>query len=734
MNSESLSASPLTTALVTTAKDTVTTTATTQMFCFQIPTADLVYFSTLPASVQDEVKLRLAQMQCIASARKVNTACKQIAAGLKQFTRGMSWQRLRTLWYQFAGGVVNPDGSPKFRAGDWRILVNWAKVGAVRCELKPEFVEFWRMLCEQHQRVTSSAWRQLVFEIWRGKVPFTIKGKRYQLIPGYEVWPEAEPATDLPAGWSEGNLYNYTPDRYELAAARIGIQKASSLGFKIRTSRFGLKIGEFMEFDDHEFNVKVNFPGQMRSLRPRCFGAVDALSDCMFSMVIKPTFWDLDAQAKQVLTEKDFMWFVVAVLTHRGYRADIGTMLLVEHGTATVRGNKKLRIDSPLRDDFEKRIYDATAGKVRVDRGGRFHTKANPGQFAPPTGGNFRFKPHVEQFWRMLDDWLDVLKGQTGNNAGSTHSTNPEEMERTDAYNNKLLKVAQAMGVADASKLILPRMTFDEFISVAHRVRDLVNDDPEHACNSWEKCGFVTKEYRAELSSTWNPLALLPGEPTDVQALVSQSDLHFRARRMTRFEADRSSLTEAPLTPLPMEAIPALVGPNHAGKPITVRSGKFEFEDWRIGPDPILFVAQDATGHPLREGATFIPYCNPMSPDALVICDARGAVVSVCPPDLNPSKNDEAGVKEAMGAKAHWQAVKLAGQRARQAPSGADVDFMKRHNAAVMGGKPVTHEEKQRERNVRKFQGDAEVLAEESEVRDQRSDAIPEDFSAEALL
>ena len=655
------------------ATDTGRAPATAQIY-FDIPPGDLVYFcNALPALVQAATRVRLAQMAKIHAARKKNTACKEIARGLYNHSRGVKWQTLRGLYYNFT-----KYGTEKYSAGDWRILVNWARVGAERSELKPAFVEFWRMLCENHQRVTSGAWRQLINEIWTPRQPFTIKKKKYDMIPGYVTWPEADPATGFPPGWSEANLYNYTPDKYELAAARIGIQKASALGFKIRTNRFGLRLGEFMEFDDHEFNVKVNFPGQMRSLRPRCFGAVDALTDCMFSMVIKPTFWDMDAQQKRVLSEKDFMWFVVAVLTHRGYRADVGTMLLVEHGTATVRGNKKLRIDNPLRDDFEKRIYDATNGKVRVDRGGRFHTKANPGQFAPPSGGNFRFKPHVEQYWRMLDDWLDALRGQTGK--GRDHA--PEELERTDAYNNKLLKLAHVMGVDDASRLILPRMTFDEFTLVAHKVMNLINDDKDHACNSWEKCGFLTKEFRRDLKAPWQPAALLAQESSDVRALVADSDQHFQVRRMTRAEADRKHVHE--LTALPFEMIPTLVGKDHAGEPITVQGGKFKFSDWRIGPDPLVFVAMDKNCQPLREGARFTPYCNPMSPDVLVICDASGAVVSVCPPDLYPSKNDEAGVKAAMGAKNKWQAEKLTPQRARHAEAGKEVDFMKRHNAQVV--------------------------------------------------
>jgi len=638
-------------------------------FSFDIPAADLSYFSSLPDTVQAEVRRRLYIMQFIFAAGKINPACKFVAVNLRQFGGELSWHRIRALFYQFR------DGTPKYEARDWRILVNWSRAGGT-ASLNPKFVEFWRMLCERHQRVTTSAHRELL-QIWRTR--FDSDFKEYKFIPGHDTWPESDPATDLPAGWTPGNLARYTPDKYELAAARIGIQKASALGFKIRTSRLGLRLGEFMEFDDHEFNVKVNFPGQLRSMRPRCFGAVDVLTDCMFSMVIKPTFWDLEAQAKKVLSEKDFMWFIVAVLTHRGYRPDVGTMLLVEHGTATVRGNKTLRIDNPLRDDFEKRIYDATMGRVRVDRGGRFHQKANPGQFAPPSGGNFRFKPHVEQFWRMLDDWLDALKGQTGKGRDFA----PEEMERTDAYNSKLLKAAQALGVEEASRLILPRMTFDEFTHAANTVMNLINDDPDHKCNSWEKCGFLTKEYRRELTAdAWKPYQLIGEEPAEIQSLVAQNDLHYRVRRMTRSEADRRHAAE--LTRLPFESIPALVGPEYAGAPITVRGGKFQFQDWRIGPDAMEFVALDAAGHPLREGEKYIPYCNPMSPDVLVVCDARHAVVSVCPPVIMPARNDEAGVKTAMGFKNHWTSVKLAPQRARHTATGDAVEFMKQHNAQVL--------------------------------------------------
>jgi hypothetical protein len=687
----------------------------TNGFCFELPQKDLVFFTTLPASVQDETKLRLQWMRLIATAGKVNPACKQIAATLKTFARGFSWQRIRSLWYQFQGGT------DKYPAGDWRILVNWAKVGTDRRELPAIFVEkVWRKLCEDNQRVTSEAWRELC-QIWRTR--FDSHGVEWRDLPGYAVWPEAEPETGLPKGWTLQNLGRYTPDKFELAAARIGIQAASNLGLKVRTSRVGLKLGEHVGFDDHEFDVKVNFPGQLQSWRPRCFGAVEDLSDAMPLLVVKPTFWDAEEEQKRVLTERDFMWFVVTYLTTRGYRLDTGTMFFVEHGTAAIR------------DWFETNITAVTNGKVKVARGGKFNKTAHGGQFAAPGGGNYRFKRLVEQYWRMINDRLASLPGQTGLN----RDRNPEEMDRTDNYNNKLLKAAQSMDVERAAQIIFPRLAWNEFVSLAHEKIAAINNERDHKCQGWEKCGFLLKEWRCEPHLlTWNPMPLLAEQSQEVQTSVATNDLLYRVRRMTRAEAYARHAQE--LTTVPVHCIPALVGKNHAlrnGDPFTVRGGEFEFEDWRIDSDPIRFRALDASGRPLREGDQFIAFCNPMQPDALVICDASLRVISVCPPVDMPAHNDEAGIKRAMGAKNSWTAAKLAAQRGRHEADANAIDFIKRHNAAVLGGTATSQAEKKRVRNVKRFAGSAEQLAEveTSNIQHPTSNPEPgEDFSAEALL
>jgi hypothetical protein len=122
-----------------------------------------------------------------------------------------------------------------------------------------------------------------------------------------------------------------------------------------------------------------------------------------------------------------------------------------------------------------------------------------------------------------------------------------------------------------------------------------------------------------------------------------------------------------------------------------------------------------------------------MNPDTLVICDASLRVISACPPVHMPAHNDEEGIKRAMGAKNSWLAAKLSAQRGRHEADAKAIQFIKRHNAAVLGGTATSQVEKQRARNVKRFKGDAEQLAQPEAARE---DARPtsEDFSAEALL
>lgn len=635
----------------------------------------------LPAALQTETRLLLARLQRIHAANNKSKECDLIAAELLRIgkAKGNSKVRLYTHYFHYVKGWTNRCGNT-FLPGDWRSVVNWAKAGPrgrtddPADALPADFLNFWRKLCENHQRVSSEAWRELI-QIW--ETGMDDERTRYKAIPGYATWPEREPKTLVPRGWTYKNLMRHAPDAFERTAARVGIQAASQVGLKLRFSRKGVKVGEFISFDDHEFNVKVNFPGQMRSMRPRCFGAAEYVSGCCFNLTVKPTLWDADEQAKKVLTETDFMWFVVAILTDFGFRADTGTTFLVEHGTAAIR------------EEFEQRIRECTGGAVKVDRSGRFHRPAHGGQFAAPSGGNFRFKP-IEQYWRMIDDRLDGLVGQSGTNAGSTASSKPEELERADAYVSKLLKYAATLPVEQAAQLIIQRLTWNEFLAHAWDKRDAINDDFNHAMRNWEKCGFVTKEFRLRATSNeWFPQAALQKLPEPqrlaLAARIAQDDLLFRVRKLSRAEALAKHQHE--LTKLPLEMIPALVGQRFAwdgGRQLPVTGGKFMVKDWRISSDPIEFIAADLKGERLREDSKWLAFVNPMSPHILIACDPALRVIGLCPLMPEPAKNDAVAVKHALGLQRSWFKRALAPMNERHAADAEALDFMKQHNAALL--------------------------------------------------
>ena len=633
---------------------------------FDVPARDAREFARLPWAVQQEVQALLKMFKAIADAKKKAPLIKRFAAHLNgQGRRGYSAPRLTAKFYAFVR-----------EGGDWRSLVNKAKAPEDTEKLPGAFIEFWKKLCEDNQRVTSEAYRELL-TIWR--THYATDGTHYKAIAGYDCWPLAEEGASHPQGWGKRNLYRYTPDAVELAAARIGIQTASGVGLKLRFGRVGLKPFQFVQCDDHEFDARINFPGQLQSYRPRCFGAAEVLTSCLFHLAMKPTLWDIADQSKIGLSQKhDAMWFFVSLFTDHGFRLDTGTTALIEHGTTTVSA------------ELEKLFYDCSGGKISFQRSGRYHHAAHGGQFAPKSGGNPRFKAIIEGYWRLLNDRLAALPGQVG--MDRLHA--PEENGRAEAYNSKLLKAATSFPVEQAANLILPRLTWDEFCRFVFEKWDAINSDTQHKIKQWEKCGFLLKEWRADFNAAWETetklLELTTEQRQAVVAVLTQNDSLVRVRRMSRWEAFRKHAGE--LHRLDHATIPALVGQSNAlrgGDPLTVRNGVFEFEDWRIAPDALVYLAVDEKGNRLREGEKFIGFCNPMSPGALIACDARLRVVAICPPMLQPTPGVD-DIRPALGLKKSWWSRALASQQARHAPDAEALKFMKAHNERVLAGAPVT--------------------------------------------
>jgi hypothetical protein len=117
---------------------------------------------------------------------------------------------------------------------------------------------------------------------------------------------------------SYGNLNRYSPSRAEKLVTRIGPVAASAVRKKVLTSRVGLRLGQFVEFDDQVYDQKVNFFGrvQSRAMRPLGFNALDLLSGFPASYSFKPTLWNDALKVKEQLKEIDMMWFIHQLPLH----------------------------------------------------------------------------------------------------------------------------------------------------------------------------------------------------------------------------------------------------------------------------------------------------------------------------------------------------------------------------------------------------------------------------------
>jgi hypothetical protein len=297
------------------------------------------------------------------------------------------------------------------------------------------FREFWRKLGEQNQRDWAAAHTELV-KIWR--TGFDFKGRKHTAIPGYDTWPVADEFTDLPDGWSYANLMRHVSDPYDQAAARIGRAKASEHRLQVLTTRVGLKVGQYYEFDDQRVRPKNSLP--KKPMRPLGFGVVDVLSDCIFQTGFKPCLWDYEEEAKRKLTEREFMWFVVAVLTGTGYRRDkIGTRLIVERGTAAIR------------EDFAERLQATLGDYVIVERGGRMGRSAHDGQWDASSKGNFKTKRLIEGMWRIVRDQTASLPAQVGKDRDHA----PEQLDGAERYTNQIHRRADDSMLSDADRALL---------------------------------------------------------------------------------------------------------------------------------------------------------------------------------------------------------------------------------------------------------------------------------------
>lgn len=678
---------------------------------FCIPQADLKENAhKLGFKDWSQIRETLSLLQQIHFDRNKSAALRTIAARYHG-RRGFSENSLSRKYYAYIASQ-----------SDWRTLIDRAKAGPAFWNLDAPiglpkaFLEFWKSLCERNQRCNAPARRELL-RIWKtgqGLDPATGKTIHYKKFPGYPDWSlsalSASPR-EIPPGWSPANLNRHAPSKFELAVARHGREGASAYRRQVFTTRVGLHVGQFYLFDDLEYDLLVNFPGNRLATRPLGLVALDLLSACAIGLGFKPVVIDPEG-TKRKLKERDMLWLVADVLCTKGYRPvsassasprDIfpGTTLIVEHGTAAIRA------------DFEARIATATGGSVRVQRSG-ISNEHLAGLFEGASKGNPRFKAALESLFNLVHNEGANLPAQTG--LDRQHS--PTQTVGLQKYNTQLLKLAEQLPAHRRELLQFPVMTFQQFVEVTLDIFKNINTRTDHDLEGWEKSGFIEQEFTLQIPSApsasprENSASLTRSSALSAQSF-SQSQwlslpahqraalkplVNARARQLSPQEVWNRSAHQ--LQKLGNHALPILLGPDF-GVEKSVSKGYITIEDQELSSEPLRFPAllspqcsmPNAQCSMLNDGQKFLTYLNPHNLDQLILTDAQGRYLGVLERQETPCRADVERVHRQLAAAKHEEAQRLAPVVTRALPLAESRRDMHQNNARVFEGQPITDAE-----------------------------------------
>jgi hypothetical protein len=589
-------------------------------------------------------------------------ACAQrhtcVAEAVAAFGGLMGWspKKARRIW-------------DKVRHKGWKGALDGrrAKIKKNSLVSRPLFVAQWKALCDQHHGSISAAWHALVTLYGAG-------GK----IDGYEEWngrPEADARTGLPVGWSYRNLSVFAPDRQDRVMAHVGRKAFAAKTTALWTSRVGLHCGEVYQFDDVWHDHKVFFGRAL--VRIMELGAIDLFSTRRVKYGLAPRVRDEDG--KNVGLKESYMqWLLTALLMETGYWPE-GCTLIVEHGTAAIS------------DEFEKRIFDASAGKIRVARSGIQNKPALLGWWAGEGGGNPRMKACLESLHGYYHKRLGLLPAQVG---GNSRVDKPEALSQIEKYAASLARELDKFTPEQIDALLgmlrLPAVTFNQFHGLLDQFYTVIDSRDQHDLEGWDKAGLVRAQWRLSTGSTdWHDAGELATLAEEQYAVVrtmldSNKDL-MRPRRMSPLEVWSEGARR--LRRLPPWCVHQLL-PQEAGRELTVRNHRIEFADAEIDPDGLRYegVAAGAHGEQLllKEGEKYLAYVNPLAPRLAYLCEADGRYVGASLRIERAPRTSREAVFAAIGKEAARQTVRMSGYRARNAGEAVVHQDMLAHNVQIL--------------------------------------------------
>lgn len=480
-------------------------------------------------------------------------------------------------------------------------------------------------------------------------------------IPGF-IDPPSITAKGFPDGLSQETIRRCGPDAYQRALAHQGKKTASGLLPSIPTNRIGVGYLERIFFDDQMYDHYIREVGYDKPMRPIGFNALDYLTGAFLDFHIRLRWWDENAEVNRGLTQREFVWFVLGLLSTVGYRTDSrGTRLVFEHGTANSWTSETGKLVTALGyTSFDDALHAITDQHVTIDRSGKFNQATwKEMLFVPKSAGNFRYKAPIESMFRAVRTHGLLLPGATGRKADLA----PEESYGLEREERRWLKLANKMPghLAEAVKSNL--FSFMEYYMAYRTIYAGINADPEHELKDWDKIGFCKRvwHWNEDPVDMWRPRAELANLPEHVKAtfdaqLLANPGLQ-QVHRMSRAEAVRACENDTAIRTLSKWKFHQVL-PLAWAIPITVRSNR-EI----VVNDPLIKGTGDLTyfttcrnerGHVihLQPGDNLLCHLDPFRPDELIVMDQKGVPIGMTPrrPDDVPSNSEIA--KELLGARA----------------------------------------------------------------------------------
>lgn len=580
-----------------------------------------------------------------------------------------------------------------YRERGWLGLVNAAK--CPETGLPPAFKAWVESLHLRNQRDSSGAAVQRIvidqWSLWRRT------GDPQHALPGFTT-PPPPSIKGYPAGFSTKNLNRLKPCQHNQRLARQGTKTASAFLPSILKTRVGLKFGQVMFFDDQDYDQRIVAPGlSQKAMRPQGFNALDYLSGCFVDYIIRTRYLDADTETVKSLNQQDFVWFVLRVLTHIGYRTDDdGSVFVFEHGTASGYNNQKIETANGL-SNFDEALAFVTGGKLRIERSGLFNQPAFAGMlFRPQSSGNFRFKSPIESMFNLVRNESSMLLGQIGLNE-RTHG--PEENYGLDIYTTQLLKAYATLSPDRQEMIRWPLHTLAQFGQLYASIYETINARTDHALEGWEQCGHVVPLIRLapDESAPWmtpDQLAKLPARTQELALSLLDAPGFTKPHRLSPRQV--MDMHKGELTKLPKSAVPLLI-PRQWAREVTVKSDRtISIQDQLAGPEPFTYLCRINTRHGsemLRPGLKLLARFNPADPTEVCISDENDRYIGHLAATTRIGFMDTETMTARLGERSAIKADLEAPVRNALAPVMQDRMEMREHNDRLITGAPVTEQE-----------------------------------------